>query len=135
MIKVIIGFTKGVMSMAKPWRAWTVLLLATNLVGPIFFIGNVEAKIVLGVVLISATILMALFAKLGYVRLLGIGHILWVPMIPWLWSRLDQIGTESLFGKWLLMVIVIDSISVVIDAIDVLRYIRGERTPSVTMGE
>ncbi len=93
-----------------------------------------EAKIVLGVVLISATILMALFARLGYVRLLGIGHILWVPMIAWLWSRLDQIGTESLFGKWLLIVIVIDSISVVIDAIDVLRYIRGERTPSVTMG-
>ena len=129
------GFNKGLMSMAKPWRAWLVLLVATNFLGPIFFIGNVEAKIVLGAVLISAMIMMAIFAKLGYVRLLGIGHILWVPMIPWLCSRLDNIGTENLFGKWLLMVIVIDGISVVIDAIDVLRYFRGERTPSVTMGE
>ena len=32
----------------------------------------------------------AIFASRGFVRLMGIGHIYWVPLIPWLWSRLED---------------------------------------------
>ena len=131
MMKVIIGFNEGIMSMAKPWQIWLVFLVATNMIAPIFFIGTLEAKVVLSAVLISLGIMLMLFSKLGYVRLLGIGHILWIPMIPWLWMRLIPIGIDSFFGYWLLSVIVLDSISLLVDAVDVARYIKGDRIASI----
>jgi hypothetical protein len=69
------------------------------------------------------------------VRLLGLGHSLWLVMLPWLAVRLLGHGASDGFGKWLVAVIVIDSISVVLDAVDVARWIRGDRTPSVTLAD
>ena len=131
MMKVIIGFNEGIMFMAKPWRIWMVFLVATNMIAPILFIGTLEAKVVLSAVLIGLGIMLTLFSKLGYVRLLGIGHILWIPMIPWLWMRLIPIGIDSFFGYWLLSVIVLDSISLLVDTADVVRYIKGDRIASI----
>ena len=121
-------FNSALMSLAIPWRAWISFMVFVNMVCPLFFIGHLEAKVVLAVQIMNAMIMMTLFAKLGFVRLLGLGHLLWVPMVLWLWSRLHEIELSSFFG-WLLVVVIIDSISVVIDAVDVIRYIRGERAP------
>ncbi len=79
--------------------------------------------------LASAALMTAIFATKGFVRLLGIGHIFWVPMVPWLWIRLDQVGLDSPLGYWIAAVIVVDGISLVIDAVDVFRYLRGDRKP------
>ncbi len=62
-------------------------------------------------------------------RLLGIGHVVWVPMVPWLWTRLGVAPASSLFRYWLLATIVLVSLSLLIDAVDVIRYLRGERDP------
>ncbi len=91
-MKAIIGFTKGLMSMPKPWLVWLGLLLAFNVVGPIYFFEALEAKVVLVAFLASAGLMTAIFAAKGFVRLLGIGHIFWIPMVPWLWIRFDQVG-------------------------------------------
>ena len=29
-------------------------------------------------------IMVVIYSRLGFVRLLGIGHILWIPMLPWM---------------------------------------------------
>ena len=129
MLKLMKEFYKGIMSMPMPWPIWAMLLVLVNIVGSAVFIKHPEAVVVLLAIMMNAVIMMTLFSKLGFVRLLGLGHIFWVPLVPWLWSRLGEIGTDSLFGKWILMVVVIDGISLVIDAVDVMRYIRGERTP------
>ena len=63
--------------------------------------------------------------------LLGIGHIVWVPMVAWLWTRLEVAPASSLFGYWLLATIILVSLSLLIDAVDVIRYLRGERNPYV----
>ncbi len=95
-MKAMIGFTKGLMSMPMPWRVWLGLLVAVNLAGPIYFFEALEAKVVLASFLASAALMTAIFASKGFVRLLGIGHIFWVPMVPWLWTRLDQVGPGDL---------------------------------------
>jgi hypothetical protein len=69
------------------------------------------------------------FGAKGFVRLLGIGHIASVPMIPWLILRLDNTSFDSFFGYWLAAVIFLNFLSLIIDGIDVMRYIRGEREP------
>ncbi len=79
----------------------------------------------------GALLQIAIFSAKGFVRLLGIGHVVWVPMVAWLWTRLEGVPAGSLFRYWLLATIVLVSLSVLIDAIDVIRYLRGERDPYV----
>ncbi len=78
-------------------------------------------------------IMTVIFSVKGFVRLLGIGHIAWLPLVPWLWTRLDDAPADSIFGYWLMAVIVLNSLSVIIDTIDVLRYVKGERTPYLAL--
>jgi hypothetical protein len=130
-MKAMIGFTKGLMSMPMPWLVWLGLLVAINIAGPIYFFDALEAKVVLVAFLASAGLMTAIFAAKGFVRLLGIGHIFWVPMVPWLWIRLDQVGPGEPIGYWITAVIILDSISLIIDGIDVLRYLKGERQPYI----
>ena len=68
-------------------------------------------------------------SKLGFVRLLGIGHIFWIPLVIWLGLRLDSAGLNDAFGFWLASVLALNSVSLVIDATDVTRFILGERSP------
>ena len=48
------------------------------------------------------------------------------------WERRVSL-IDSTFGYWLMVVIVLDSLSLLIDTIDVLRYVKGERTPFLTL--
>ncbi len=101
-MKAMIGFTKGLMSMPMPWPVWLGLLVAVNVAGPIYFFEALEAKVVLASFLASAALMTAIFASKGFVRVLGIGHIFWIPMGPWLWTRIDQVepgkGIVTLIG-------------------------------------
>lgn len=71
-----------------------------------------------------------MFGQMGYVKLLGLPHLIfWVPLCFYLYR---QIGKPDLrtWPKRILWVILISiSISVVFDAVDVVRYLLGERTP------
>lgn len=130
-MKALIGFTKGLVSLPMPWPVWLGLLVAVNGGAPIFFFEMLEAKVVLLAFLASAALMTAIFARNGFVRLLGIGHIFWVPMVPWLWTRLDHVAADSPLGYWILLVVILNSISLIFDAIDVFRYFKGERQPYV----
>ncbi len=134
-MKAVIGFTKGLKSMPMPWPDWLGLLVAVNAAGPIYFFEAIEAKVVLAAFLASAALMTAIFAAKGFVRLLGIGHVLWVPMVPWLWTRLDQAEPGNLIGYWMIAVVALNGISLIIDAIDVVRYVRGDRKPYVTVAD
>ena len=134
MLKVIRGFLEGLATLRKPWRVWLVLLGLTNM-SAVFFLDTLEGKLVLAAIVAGVVFQMSIFAAKGYVRLLGIGHILWLPLVVWLGSRIGDIGTDSTFGKWVLAVIVVDGISLVIDMVDVGRYLAGDRTPAVTLDD
>ena len=132
MFKAFIGFNKGVLAMAKPWQAWMVLLVSVNMVLPLFFLGKPEAIVALVGVAVSMFIMVTLFAKFGFVRLLGLGHFPWLFTVPWLGLQLVQTIEIGPFYYWLFAVVVIDSISLVIDAVDIARYWMGERQPTIT---
>ncbi len=133
MLKVMWKFNKNVLNMPQPWPLWMLLLVALNLVPPLFFLGTPEAKVVLVGMIVSATLMLTLFARFGYVRLLGIGHAPWLFTIPWLCSRFDEAAMSGLFYYWLFAVVFFDSISLVIDTVDVARYWRGERQTTVNV--
>ncbi len=132
MFKAMMGFNKAILALPKPWQAWMVLLVSANIVTPFFFLGTPEAIVVLVAAIVGLLIMTALFAKFGYVRLLGIGHFPWLFTVPWLGLQLGQTIASGPFYYWLLSVIALDSISLAIDAVDVGRYWMGERQPTIT---
>lgn len=130
-MKTMTSFIKTMLALPKPWVAWVMLLVVVNVVISLFYLATIEARVVLGGALIGFIIQITIFSTQGFVRLLGIGHILWLPMVFWLWSRLDLVPSNSFFQSWLIAVIVLDTISLVVDATDVIRYWNGERRPQI----
>ncbi len=128
-MKAMRGFTKGMLSLKKPWVAWLGMLILANMVLPLVFIETLEAQLVLAAAMIGAVFQMAIFHAKGFVRLLGVGHIFWVPLVFWLWTRLDPAWPDSLFAYWILSVVILDSLSLIVDAVDVLSYVKGDRNP------
>ena len=127
-MKALVDFLKNMFKMPMAWWPWMAGLPLINL-SSIFFLPRTEAWVVLGTGLLAATIMTALHAKLGYVRLLGIGHFVWIPMLIWLGFRLDNILDDTLFQGWLLTLMAMDTVSLLLDIIDLIRYLRGDRAP------
>ncbi len=127
MLNALIKFNKGLMKMPIPWRVWVLLLVLLNLVAPLFFLERAEARIVIAVFLVGALLMTLLTALTGFSRLLGLGHVLWFPLLYFLWTRLEGAPADEPFGIWLRAVMAINAVSLAIDATDVARYLAGER--------
>lgn len=109
------------------WRLWLLLLVTANLIVPLFHLHRLEAQVVIGTLLISMMIMTGLTALTGFTHLLDLGHILWVPLLYWLWTRLGQIPPDEVFGIWIRALMILNALSLVIDVIDVARFVKGER--------
>ena len=130
-MKAFIKFNRGMLKMPVLWQVWVAVLVAINVV-PIFFLQWLEARVVLGTLLASLALMTFLTGRFGFTRMVGLGHILWVPMLAFLVTRLGDIPSNDAFGIWIRAVIVLNGISLAIDAIDVIRYIAGDRGETVT---
>ena len=125
------NFIRTMLLMPKPWVAWLGFLMVANYILPLVFITTLEGQVVLGTGMVSAMIQMGIFRAKGFVRLLGVGHSPWVPMLLWLLTRLDF--DSSIFAYWVLTLLVLNSLSLITDAVDVIRYFRGEREPHLSL--
>ena len=127
-MKPLADFIRNIFKMPMVWWPWMAGLPLINL-SSIFFLPRTEAWVVLGTGLLAATIMTSLHVKLGYVRLIGIGHFVWIPMLIWLGLRVEDIPQGTLFLSWILALLVMDTVSLLIDIVDFIRYLRGDRTP------
>ena len=73
-----------------------------------------------------------LYEQLGYVKLLGLPHmIFWIPVVFFL-LRVQARDTVTVWPRRIIFVIVaVMSISLVFDTVDVIRYVLGERASLV----
>lgn len=130
-MRAFIKFNQGMLRMPIHWRLWLSALVALNLVAPLFFLGHLEAKIVVVTLMASMTLMTALTARFGFTRILGAGHVLWIPMLYFLWTRLGAIPTGDVFGVWIRALIALNVISLAFDGVDVIRYVAGDRAETV----
>ena len=131
MIDGIVEFNRAVFKMPIPWRIWMMLLMAVNLIVPFFFLDRIEAWVVLVTMIVSAALMMAMTGKFGFTRILGLGHVLWIPLVFYLWTRLGEHPAGEPFGLWVRLVMVLNSVSLIIDIVDVVRYVRGDRAMTI----
>ena len=110
-------------------------LLMSNMIVPLFFLSShIEAWVVLGTALITGATFIVLTAFSGFSRLLGFGHLPWVPMLVYLILRLPDAQKQfpdTWFLFWLHAVIILDIGSLILDAANVVRYYRGEQDEMV----
>lgn len=132
-MSVTVNFFRTMLKMPGPWLLWLALLMVANGAVPLLFIGTREGQMVLLGAIVGAAIQVHIFRSKGFVRLLGIGHLPWIPLVLWLWSRLLLTHDNSLFRYWLLSVVVLNTFSLIIDSVDVIRYLLGDREPTVNI--
>ena len=117
--------------MPTSWKPWLITLLFANMIAPFFWANQFEAQVVFGVALLNYLTFIILTGLSGFSRLLGFGHIYWIPLICFLWTRLDIVPADTAFGIWIRAVIVLDAGSLLLDFANVVRYFRGDREEMV----
>ena len=110
----------------RMWGAWLIAVNAACLL----FITHIEAQVALAAVGLALLAQALIYQRTRFIRLLGVTHLIWVPMLAWMAVRLAAVPEEDVaFQAWLLALIATNAISLAIDAWDATRFVRGERQP------
>ncbi len=129
-MKSFIELNKKILGMKFPWNLWVGLLAMVNMVGGLVYIRTMEGQLALACLMLAFLIMWGIYAKKGFVRLLGLGHLIaWPPLMIWYAKVLAQGNVEGAFKYWLMAVLVVNGISLVIDLVDVVRYSLGDKQP------
>ena len=130
-MNAFIKFNKGLMSQPLLVELWIGLMVIFNMIIPLFYLDRLEAQVVLASFMAGMVLMTLITAATGFSRLVGLGHIFWIPLLYFLWTHLDQIPPNDGFGVWVRTLMVINAASLAIDALDVSRYLAGERAEIV----
>ena len=122
-------FMRGLMRQPSSVMAWVGMLVLVNGIVPLFLLNTLEAKVVLLTLALGGVVMELLTWQQGFTRLLGLGHVLWLGLVPWLLTRLTLHEGEPIVF-WLVAVIVLNALSLVLDIRDVVRYVGGDRAES-----
>lgn len=126
-----IDYHRGLGRMPLRWKPWLTLLVIGNMIVPLFYATRLEAQVVFATAILNGLIFSMLTGLTGFSRLLGLGHLPWIPLIIFLALRLEHHPADDFYGVWLRVLIVINAGSVLLDAANVIRYWRGDREPMV----
>ena len=107
---------------------WGALLNVTQLIGGLVFITTLEGQLVLATLILTLVVAGQIHRKTPFSRLIGLCHIPWVALLPWLVYRLQTIEHPVAVQIWGYYVAATISISLIFDALDVYRYATGQRT-------
>lgn len=115
---------------------WIMWLLTVMVAAPLVLLAFREARRA-GIVLLATNLLLAVvmhffYQQVGFVRLLGLPHIvIWTPLLIYGVLRLRRGGLRDFPRGALLVFCLTLTISLVFDYIDVARYLLGETAPMV----
>ena len=120
----------GIHQMTIGWQRWVMWMMARNTASLIFCWKNMEARFVLAAWIPNGIFMMLLAELVGYTRILGLSHaIFWTPLVIYLFLRRKNFDWSTIYGKWLYILLATNCASLIIDYIDVIRYIAGDRDP------
>ena len=129
----LVHFSLGLLAMPLGWRLWVALLVAVNVVPPLFFLDRIEARLTLIAMVVAALLMSLLTAWHGFTRLLGAGHAPWLLLLPWIVTRWPMAPVDEPFGFWLRVLVAINATSLAFDLTDLARYAAGDRKETVDL--
>jgi len=117
-------FFKDLLSQPLRVSALVVILAIANLASLLFW-AEPLAKIIFITFILSSTAKIILYSCFGFEKILGIAHIFWLYLIPFI--VLQLVYMEGIFLVYLVVLALLLCISLVYDAIDIWRYFRELR--------
>ncbi len=118
-MNIPIEFMADILKQSTWIPIWGFYLIGINMAS-IAFWKQKTAKIIFFTFMVSAILVMSLYSIYGYQKILGLGHILWIPLILYLLSNIKKF--DSAYKIYLQTYIVSISISLIFDITDVYKY-------------
>lgn len=118
-------------------RVWLPLLMLGGFIAPLVLLIWSQSRLV-GAISFVASLLAAvsidyMYKQMGYVKLLGLPHIIfWTPLIVYLIMQRRRLTLPAWPMRILTFMIVTIGISLVFDYVDAARYFFGNTEPLVT---
>ena len=104
---------------------WVFYLMIINLAS-VGFWHEPLAKLMFITFMISAMLMMGLYSRFGFERILGFGHIVWVPLLVYVLMQLPVV--EASFKSYLVVLSVSIAISLAFDITDVWKYFTNRKS-------
>ncbi|MDR4473630.1 MAG: hypothetical protein R3B11_02960 [Nitrospira sp.] len=101
---------------------WVLFLMLINMASLAFW-QEAIAQLILMNFLASAMLMMGLYARYGFTKILGLGHVPWIPLLVYVVTQIP--ATEASFKRYLLVLAISMAISLLLDTIDVWNYFRN----------
>ena len=103
---------------------WVLILMIVN-VASVGFWNESLAKVIFVAFMLSAMLMMGLYSRFGFEKILGMGHILWLPLLIYV---LMEIPTASgTFKDYLIVWSIFTVISLMFDVVDVWKYFASQK--------
>jgi len=106
---------------------WGRLLNIPQIIGGLLFIWAIEGQAILLTVILTLLVAGQIHKRARFSRLIGICHLPWLVLLPWIIWRLVSVDHELYLQIWLAYVAITISISLVFDIYDVGKFMRGDR--------
>lgn len=118
-----------ILKMPFPWNVWVAILGLVNMGGGLYYFSTLEGKLAILSLMGAMMIMIVIYKFRGFVRLLGLGHIIfWTPFLFFVCCKLNQKEIlDTYFKKWLILVFILNTLSLLIDFFDVWKYYRGDK--------
>ncbi|MCH8261838.1 MAG: hypothetical protein IIA77_02145 [Proteobacteria bacterium] len=98
---------------------WVVSLMIIN-VASILFWNEPLAKVIFVTFMLSAIFMMGLYSRFGFEKILGMGHVLWIPLLVYVLMEVQ--AANDAFKKYLIILSVTIVVSLAFDIVDVWKY-------------
>lgn len=103
---------------------WVLALMIMNMASLAFW-SEPLAKVIFVTFLLSVMLMMGLYAKFGFERILGLGHVFWIPLLAYILVHLRR--AEGEFQTYLTMLSLGIGASLLFDIVDVWKYVSMKK--------
>ncbi len=104
---------------------WSLILIIVN-VASVGFWNESLAKVIFVTFMLSAMLIMGLYSRFGFEKILGMGHILWLPLLVYVLMRIP--AASDTFKDYLIIWSIFTVISSVFDVVDVWKYFTSQKS-------
>ncbi len=118
--------TRGIFKIPLFWVLYIQLLILLHGIVPFLFLPRTTAVVVLVCFYAGALTMVWLTMKFGFTRILGAAHVWWLPMFGYLAATFDRSVIDTTYGKWVLLLLIIQPITLALDAMDITRWMLGD---------
>lgn len=104
---------------------WVLILIIIN-VASVAFWNEPLAKVIFVTFMLSVMLMMGLYSRFGFEKILGMGHILWIPLLVYVLMEIPT--ARDIFKSYLIILSISIAISLVFDIVDVWKYFTDRKS-------